>query len=84
MQRSPRFRTRRISSCSALQDKSPDTPGHIKLFLSKKPALELKEWTTVDAQDLETRVEVSELVKTEEIDVAKFKIQPVGLMKQHP
>lgn len=67
-----------------LQDKSPDTPGHIKLFFSKKPALELKEWSTVDAQNLETRVEVSELVKTEEIDVGLFKIPGIGLMKQNP
>lgn len=58
----------------ALQDKSPDAPGRIKLFLSKGPQLELKEWVTTDAQGLDTRVEVSGLIKTEEIDVALFKI----------
>jgi outer membrane lipoprotein-sorting protein len=57
-----------------LQDKSPDAPGKIKLFLSKLPQLELKEWVTTDAQGLDTRIEVSGLVKTEEIDVALFKI----------
>lgn len=57
-----------------LQDKSADAPGRIKLFLSKVPELELKEWVTTDAQGLDTRLEVSSLVKSEEIDVALFKI----------
>ncbi len=57
-----------------LQDKSTDVAGRIKLFLSKGPELELKEWVTTDAQGLDTRVEVSGLVKSEEIDVALFKI----------
>jgi outer membrane lipoprotein-sorting protein len=61
-----------------LQDKSPDTPGKIKIFLATKPALELKEWVTTDAQGLDTRVEVSETVKTEEIDENFFKIQQLG------
>ena len=43
----------------AAEDKSPDTPGQIKLFLSTKPTLELKEWVTTDAQGLDTRVELS-------------------------
>lgn len=68
----------------ALQDKSPDSPGRIKLFLGKKPALELKEWTTLDAQNLETRVEVSDLVKGEKAELTMFKIQPVGLVKTQP
>jgi outer membrane lipoprotein-sorting protein len=38
------------------------------------PALELKEWVTNDAQGLDTRVEVSNLNKTDEIDAAVFKI----------
>ena len=57
-----------------LQDKSTDVAGRIKLFLSKGPELELKEWVTTDAHGLDTRVEVSGLVKSEEIDVALFKI----------
>jgi outer membrane lipoprotein-sorting protein len=57
-----------------LQDKSPDAPGRIKLFMSKLPRLELKEWVTTDAQGLDTRLEVSGLVTSEEIDVALFKI----------
>ncbi len=63
-----------------VQDRSPDTVGRIKLFLSKKgPALDLKEWVTTDAQGLDTRVEVNDLNKADEIDAALFKIESVGL-----
>lgn len=62
----------------ALQDKSPDTPGRIRLFLSTKPSLELKEWVTTDAQGLDTRVEVSDVVNGEEMDANLFKIQQLG------
>jgi outer membrane lipoprotein-sorting protein len=68
----------------ALQDKDPDSPGRIKLFMATKPGLELKEWVTTDAQGLDTRVEVSDLVKADEIDATLFKIQPVGLNKNQP
>jgi outer membrane lipoprotein-sorting protein len=64
----------------ALQDKSPDAPGRIKLFMSRLPRLELKEWVTTDAQGLDTRLEVSGLVTSEEIDVALFKIVSPTLM----
>lgn len=67
----------------ALQDKSPDSPGKIKLTLSKKPALQLKEWTTLDAQNLETKVEVTELSKADNVDPELFVIKPMGLMT-HP
>lgn len=59
-------------------DKNPDTPGQIKLFLSTKPALELKEWVTKDAQGLDTRVQVSDLTKSGELDANLFKIQSIG------
>ncbi|MEI9898785.1 MAG: outer-membrane lipoprotein carrier protein LolA [Hyphomicrobium sp.] len=61
-----------------LVDKNPDTPGQIKLLLSTKPALELKEWVTKDAQGLDTRVQVSDLVKTGELDASLFTIQSMG------
>lgn len=67
-----------------LQDKSPDTPGKIKIFMATKPALELKEWVTTDAQGLDTRVEVSDAVKTEEIDANLFKIQQLGTPQSVP
>ena len=59
----------------AIQDKSPDTPGRIKLFLATKPSVELKEWVTTDPQGLDTRIEVTELVKSDELDANLFKIQ---------
>lgn len=62
-------------------DKSPDAPGKIKLFFSAKPALELKEWVTTDAQNLDTRVELSGINRTEEIDASKFDIKSVALNK---
>lgn len=67
-----------------LRDKSPDAPGKIKLFLSTKPELELKEWVTTDAQGLDTRIELSELDKAETLDTKLFKIEAVDLKKFHP
>jgi outer membrane lipoprotein-sorting protein len=68
----------------ALQDKSPDAPGRIKLSLGTKPELELKEWVTTDAQGLDTRVEISQLNKGETLDASLFKIEAVSLNKFHP
>jgi len=65
----------------ALEDKSPDTPGRIKLFLGKKPGLELKEWITTDSQGLETRVELTELNKVDDLDPGLFKPPPISLQK---
>jgi outer membrane lipoprotein-sorting protein len=62
----------------ALQDKSPDTPGRIKVYLSTKPAVELKEWVTTDAQGVETRVELADVKTGEKLDPAAFKIQGVS------
>jgi outer membrane lipoprotein-sorting protein len=57
----------------ALQDKNPDAPGRLTLSLTKKPTLDLKEWVTTDAQGLSTRVEVSDLVKTDNLDANLFR-----------
>ena len=67
-----------------VQDKSPDAPGRIKLFLGTKPAVEIKEWVTTDAQGLETRVEVADLNKADDVDAGLFKIEAVGLRKGTP
>jgi len=67
-----------------LQDKSPDAPGNIKLFFSLKPEMELKEWVTTDAQGLDTRIEVSDLNKTDQLDAEMFKIQMLGKPKNVP
>jgi outer membrane lipoprotein-sorting protein len=65
----------------AIADKNPDTAGSIRLFMTKKPALELKEWVTTDAQGLDTRVEISDINKAEELAVDLFKIIAPSLMK---
>ena len=65
-----------------MQDKSPDAPGRIKLFMSKAPRMELKEWVTTDSSGKDTRVEVSNLNKTDEIDVGLFKITSPKLPTQ--
>lgn len=65
----------------ALGDKSPEISGKIRLFFTKKPNLELKEWVTTDPQGGDTRVELSELVKTEDVDDAQYKIQSIGMPK---
>jgi outer membrane lipoprotein-sorting protein len=65
----------------SVMDKSPDVPGRIKLFFSVKPTMELKEWVTTDAQNLETRVELSGINRAEEIEAAVFDIKSVALKK---
>jgi outer membrane lipoprotein-sorting protein len=65
----------------ALQDKSPDTIGRIKLHIAQKPALELKQWITTDAQGLDTRLDISDLTKSEELDAGLFKPQALGLKR---
>lgn len=56
----------------SVQDKSPDTPGRIKLFLGTKPTIELKEWVTTDAQGIDTRIEISDLNRKDEIAADLF------------
>lgn len=70
----------------AIQDKSPDTVGKIKVYLSTKPEVELKEWVTTDAQGVETRVEINGVSKGDKLDPATFKIQGINnnpLQQQH-
>jgi outer membrane lipoprotein-sorting protein len=65
----------------SLQDKSPDAPGKIQLFMSTKPEIALREWVITDAQGLETRVELSELDKSGAIDPKLFVRENPGLKK---
>ncbi|MBN9247233.1 MAG: outer-membrane lipoprotein carrier protein LolA [Hyphomicrobium sp.] len=67
-----------------IEDKDPNSPGKIKLFLATKPALELKEWVTTDAQGQDTRIELSQLVKSDDLDGNLFKIQPLCPKKAMP
>jgi len=62
----------------ALEDKNPDAPGQIKLFLTTTPELQLKGWVTKDAEGLNTRVEISNLDKTAYLDGDLFKITAPG------
>lgn len=55
-----------------VQDKSPDAPGRIQLFLTRQPKPQLKEWVITDAQGLRTRVEVSGITQNEPIDDKEF------------
>jgi outer membrane lipoprotein-sorting protein len=64
-----------------LQDKNPDNSGRIKLYLAKKPALELKEWTTTDQQGLDTRIELTEVIKGQDLDAGMFKPEPLAFKK---
>ena len=61
----------------AIQDKSPDSPGRIKLFLGTKPSLELKEWVTTDAQGIDTRIQVADITSGDNLDEKMFKIQDI-------
>jgi outer membrane lipoprotein-sorting protein len=65
----------------SLQDKNPDTVGRIKLFLGRKPGLELKEWVTTDPQGLDTRIEISEINRTDDIATDLFKPVSPELLK---
>src|SRR5690606_34613088 len=64
-----------------MQDKDPDVPGRITLFLTKQPELTLKEWVTVDAQGLETRVQLSGLDTKDDLDPALFKRENITLKR---
>jgi outer membrane lipoprotein-sorting protein len=61
-----------------LQDNDPNVPGQLKLILAVGPDLELKAWSTKDAQGVETRVEVSDLAKGVQLDADLFKIAPLA------
>ena len=65
-----------------LEDKSSDSSGRIKLVLSKKPALELREWTAKDVQGLDTRVVLGDVVKADDLDPALFNPASVTLQRQ--
>lgn len=64
-----------------LQDKDPDVSGRITLFLGKEPELALREWVTIDAQGLETRVQLSQLDTSQDLDAALFKRENLTLKK---
>ena len=65
-----------------LEDKSPDSSGPIKLVLSKKPTVELREWVARDQQGLETRIVLGDAVKGDDLDPGFFNPASVTLQRQ--
>jgi hypothetical protein len=51
------------------------------LSFLKRPALELKEWITTDSQNLDTKVELTEFAKAEDLDANLFVPPQVYLQK---
>jgi outer membrane lipoprotein-sorting protein len=65
-----------------VQDKEdPNTVSRLKLLFQKTPAIELKEWVTIDTQGLETKVELSDFAKAETLDAKLFVPEAVALQK---
>ena len=63
----------------AFEDKNQQTPGPLKMFLAKKPTLELRKWMTKDLQGLDTLIELSNIVRTDDLGPDLFKPAPVAL-----
>jgi outer membrane lipoprotein-sorting protein len=56
----------------AFEDKSGDKASRIKLFLSAGPPVQIKAWIAKDAQGLDTRVDLTEIVSIDEPDANLF------------
>lgn len=56
-----------------IKDKDPDAPGMIQLFMNKQTKLELAGWKIIDAQGLETTVDLLEVSRPEKLDPNLFK-----------
>jgi outer membrane lipoprotein-sorting protein len=65
----------------SLQDKDPNAAGRLKLQFVKSPALEFKEWISTDAQGLDTKVELTEFVRAENLDPKLFEPAPITLQR---
>ena len=52
----------------AFEDKSGDASSRLKLFLTAKPVTQIRAWIVKDAQGLDTRVDLTEVVATAELD----------------
>lgn len=62
----------------SLVAKGRNTSGRIKVFLTKLPELQLKEWVITDAQGIDTRVEVAKLVTPKKLDARLFRRALLG------
>jgi outer membrane lipoprotein-sorting protein len=61
----------------AFEDKNQQAPGPLKLFLAKKPTLELRKWITKDLRGLDTLIELSNIAHTDDFGPDLFKPAPV-------
>ena len=57
---------------TVFEDKSAEAASRIKLFLTTKPTLQLKAWITKDMQGYDTRIDLSDAVKVDSLDVSLF------------
>lgn len=56
----------------AFEDKSGDASSRIRLFMGLKPAVQIKAWVVKDAQGLDTRIDLTEVLPTDEPDAELF------------
>ena len=63
----------------AFEDKNQQVPGPLKMFLAKKPTLEVRKWVTKDLQGLDTLVELSNIARADDFGPDLFKPAPVAL-----
>jgi outer membrane lipoprotein-sorting protein len=56
----------------AFEDKSGEKSSRIKLFLNAGPPVQIKAWIAKDAQGLDTRVDLTEIVSIDEPDANLF------------
>jgi outer membrane lipoprotein-sorting protein len=60
----------------AFEDKGEEASSRIRLFLSAKPTTQIKAWIVKDAQGLDTRVDLTEVIPIDEPDAKLF--NPAG------
>ncbi len=75
MLRSWRWMPATRSSSSRLQDKEASNGGQIRLFFDW-PQVQLKEWIISDAQGLNTRIQLAELLTNKDADPKLFTFSP--------
>jgi outer membrane lipoprotein-sorting protein len=56
----------------AFEDRSGDASTRLKLFLTTKPATQIKAWIVKDAQGLDTQIELNDVSATDELDARLF------------
>src|SRR6185295_3071995 len=61
------------------EDKNQQAPGPLKLFLAKKPTLELRNRMTKPMRGLDTRIELSNIARTDDFGPDLFKPAPLVL-----